>query len=121
MFCVIGPCKGSPGILDSNFKQTRDSGFKLKKGKILDSDFKMSRILDSNFNPWPWSFSFGLPRIQRRFQISNFKAIFLDSYFNMAWILDSNRCDSGFRFGLTGPLLFYGGLGSFDETGLGFT
>ena len=27
-FIVIGPCKGGPGIQDSNFKQTRDSGFK---------------------------------------------------------------------------------------------
>ncbi len=44
---LVGPCKGGggPGILDSNFKQTRDSGFKFQKGQ----DFKMAWIQDSNF------------------------------------------------------------------------
>ncbi len=47
MYALIGPCKGGPGILDSNFKQTRDSGFKFEKGQ--DSGFKMAWIQDSNF------------------------------------------------------------------------
>ena len=37
-----------PGILVSDFKQTRGIS---KKGTILDSDLKMDPILDSNFNP----------------------------------------------------------------------
>ncbi len=36
---LLGPCKGGPGILDSNFKQ----------GGILDSNFKQARILDPRF------------------------------------------------------------------------
>ncbi len=29
-----GPCQGGPNILDSNFKQTRDSGFKFQKDSV---------------------------------------------------------------------------------------
>ncbi len=43
---LLGPCKEGPGILDSNFKQTRDSGFKFQKGQ--DSHFKMAWTLESN-------------------------------------------------------------------------
>ncbi len=38
---------GGPGILDSNFKRTADSRFKLQNGKILDSNFKFDKIPDS--------------------------------------------------------------------------
>ena len=44
-----GPCKGDPGILDSNFKRTTDSIFKFQNGKILDSNFKLDKIQDSKF------------------------------------------------------------------------
>ncbi len=66
----VGPCKGGgPGILDSNFKQTRDSGFKFQKGQ--DSGFKFQKGQDSGF----------------RFQPL---VLFWDSYFKIAWIQDSN-------------------------------
>ena len=42
-----GPVRGGPGILDSNFKQTGDSGFKFQKGQ--DSGFIFQNGLDSGF------------------------------------------------------------------------
>ncbi len=42
---LLGPFKGAPGILDSNFKQSRDSGFKFQNGQ--DSGFKFQN--GSNF------------------------------------------------------------------------
>ncbi len=48
-FSLLGPCKGGPGILDSNFKQTADSRFKFQNGRILDSKFKLDKIQDSKF------------------------------------------------------------------------
>ncbi len=36
---LIGPCKGGPGILDSNFKRIADSEFKFQNHWILDSNF----------------------------------------------------------------------------------
>ncbi len=34
--------------MDSNFKWTADSGFKFQNGKILDSEFKLNKIPDSD-------------------------------------------------------------------------
>ncbi len=81
MESIIGPCKGCPGILDSNFKRTADSGFKCQNGKILDSKFKL-----------------GIFRIQifLYFRDSNFKPLFWDSFFKNAGIQDSNLKLMGF-------------------------
>ncbi len=43
---------GRPGILNSNFKLTRDSGFKFQKGQ--DSGFIFQNGLDSGFNFQPF-------------------------------------------------------------------
>ncbi len=79
----LGPCKGGPGILDSKFKQTRDSGFKFQKGQ--DSGFRLLVIKDSGI------------------QISKqFSGIHISKWLGFR-IQISNRWDSGFRFGRPGP------------------
>ncbi len=78
---------------------------------ILDSDFKMGRILDSNFNPW--SLSFGhtwdsgcvfqnkteLPWIRRTF-FFNFLGFKFQS--NFPGFIFRNGLDSGFKFQIGG-------------------
>ncbi len=86
IYQIKGPVRGGPGILDSNFKQTRDSGFKFQRGQ--DSGFKFQKGKDSGFRFQPLVLEFWYSFLN--FWDSNFKPIFWDSYFKMAWIQDSN-------------------------------